>query len=112
MLMYCLLVAVVELATTVVEVDPAAESRTKLVLLSPELSTSRWELEVQLEQAIATTEEMVWLRRLEASQLTEETVAVHGVAAVQAALQFLDQAQVETAVEACRKLVVLALMDL
>jgi hypothetical protein len=93
-------------------VDQAAESRTKLVLPSPELSTSRWELEVQLEQAIATTEEMVWLRRLEASQLTEETVAVPGVAAVQAAFQFLDQAQVETAVEACRKLVVLALMDL
>jgi hypothetical protein len=109
--MYCLSVAVVELVTTVVEVDPAAASRTKLVLLSPELSTSRWELEVQPEQAIATTEEMVWLRRLEASQLTEETVAVHGMAAVQVVLQFLDQAQAETAVGAYRKLEVRALMD-
>jgi hypothetical protein len=109
--MYCLSVAVAELATTVVEVDPAAASRTNLMLLSPELSTSRWELEVQPEQAIATTEEMVWLRRLEASQLTEETVVDLGVAAVQVVLQFLDQAQAETAVGAHRKLEVRALMD-
>jgi hypothetical protein len=110
--MYCLSAAVVEPATTVVEVDPAAESHTKLVLLSPELSTSRWELEVQPEQAMPITEKLVWLRRLEASQLTEETVAVHGMAAVLEELPFLGQAQVETAVEACRKLEVRALMGL
>jgi hypothetical protein len=110
--MCCLSVAVVEPATTVVEVDPAAESRTKPVLPSPELSTSRWELEVQPEQAMPITEKLVWLRRLEASQLTEETVAVHGMAAVLEELPFLGQAQVETAVEACRKLEVRALMGL
>jgi hypothetical protein len=110
--MCCLSVAVVEPATTVVEVDPAAEFRTKLVLPSPELSTSRWELEVQPEQAKPITEKLEWLRRLEASQLTEETVAVHGMAAVLAELQFLGQAQVEMEVGVRPKLEILVLTGL
>jgi hypothetical protein len=110
--MYCLSVAVVEPATTVVEVDRVAESPSKLVLPSPELSTSRWELEVQPEQAMPITEKLVWLRPLEASQLTEETVAVHGMAAVLAELQFLGQAQVEMEVGVRPRLEILVLTGL
>jgi hypothetical protein len=49
---------------------------------------------------------------LEASQLTEETVAVHGMAAALAALQFLGRAQAETEVGVRPKLEILVLTGL